>query len=296
MIGPLWRYDAITRGRLGDYCLKDTQLSMSLAKHPKLEFVLSVINLARETRVIAERLLRSGNQEKVRTLVLHQSLDAQFDQANLPVFFPYEVPKQRAKDDKFDGATVIEPKRGKSKLPVAVKDFKSLYPSIMVSFNLCYTTELKMLGDKTPDGTLVPHNLAPDTGAKFVKTEVRCGILPKVLKCLLNAREQAKAMMNRCASDPARKTYYDSKQQQLKIIANSVYGVLTASGGWFVRMEIGESVTSWGRSMLHQSKLIAESAPFFGEVIYGFVFFKSNISYHFFAQGYGFDHGDLQRL
>ena len=136
MIDPLWLHSPATRGRLADYCLKDTMLSMQLAKHPKLEFVLTVVNLARETRVIPERLLRSGNQEKVRTLVLHQSLEANFDKKNTPVFFPYEVPKQRAKDDKFNGASVISPKRGVSELPVATKDFKSLYPSLMISNNM----------------------------------------------------------------------------------------------------------------------------------------------------------------
>lgn len=140
----------------------------------------------------------------------------------------------------------------------------------------CYTTELKMPGDRTPAGVLVPHNLAPDTGAKFVHSEIRKGLLPMILKHLLDSRDQAKAMMKRCAGDPARKKLYDSKQLQLKIIANSVYGVLTASGGWFVRMEIGESVTSWGRSMIHQAKLVAESAPFFAEVIYGYDFLHSS--------------------
>lgn len=115
----------------------------------------------------------------------------------------------------------------------------------------------------------MPHHLAPDTGAKFVHSEIRQGLLPMILKYLLNSRDQAKAMMKRCGSDPARKKYYDSKQLQLKLIANSVYGVLTASGGWFVRMEIGESVTSWGRWAIHQAKSIVEAAPFYGEVIYG---------------------------
>lgn len=270
MINPLWRYSALTRKHLGDYCLKDARLSRYLARHEKLEFILSIINLSRDTCVLAERLLRSGNQEKVRTLVLHQAAEPHFDDRNLPVFFPYEVPKQRAKDDKFEGATVLNPKRGPStdNLPVAVGDYKSLYPSIQISFNICYTTQLLMPEDKYK-GALVPFNLAPDTGAKFVKSTVRKGILPMILEHLLSARDQAKAMKKRSAANPAREKYFDSKQLQLKIIANSTYGGLTTSGGWFVRMLLGESVTSWGRYMISQAKLIAESAPFFAEVVYG---------------------------
>jgi|TARA_B110000285_G_C14823211_1_gene467490 DNA polymerase delta subunit 1 len=42
--------------------------------------------------------------------------------------------------EKFEGATVIEPKRGYYTHPIATLDFASLYPSIMMAHNLCYTT------------------------------------------------------------------------------------------------------------------------------------------------------------
>ena len=45
--------------------------------------------------------------------------------------------------DQFEGATVIEPKRGYYKDPIATLDFSSLYPSIMIAHNLCYTTLLR---------------------------------------------------------------------------------------------------------------------------------------------------------
>ena len=44
--------------------------------------------------------------------------------------------------DKYEGATVIEPKKGYYKMPIATLDFASLYPSIMMALNLCYTTLL----------------------------------------------------------------------------------------------------------------------------------------------------------
>lgn len=40
----------------------------------------------------------------------------------------------------FTGATVIEPARGYYDAPIATLDFASLYPSIMMAHNLCYTT------------------------------------------------------------------------------------------------------------------------------------------------------------
>ena len=43
-------------------------------------------------------------------------------------------------DDTFEGAIVIEPKKGFYDMPIATLDFASLYPSIMMAHNLCYTT------------------------------------------------------------------------------------------------------------------------------------------------------------
>ena len=44
--------------------------------------------------------------------------------------------------EKFEGAIVIEPKKGFYQQPIATLDFASLYPSIMMAHNLCYTTLL----------------------------------------------------------------------------------------------------------------------------------------------------------
>jgi DNA polymerase delta subunit 1 len=137
MIGPLWHQSPETRARLCAYCLKDVKLSLGLAMHKEFEMVLSVVELSRCTRVRAAQLLRSGNQEKVKTLVLNEAKTPNFDPSNLPVFFPYETPRPRSKDDKFQGATVINPKRGArmKNQPIATGDFSSLYPSIMISHN-----------------------------------------------------------------------------------------------------------------------------------------------------------------
>jgi DNA polymerase delta subunit 1 len=50
------------------------------------------------------------------------------------------VEKQTASEGKYEGAVVIEPTRGYYTDPVATLDFASLYPSIMMAHNLCYST------------------------------------------------------------------------------------------------------------------------------------------------------------
>lgn len=138
MIKPLWLRSPQTRARLCSYCLKDVHLSLGLAMYKEFEMILSVVELSRCTRVRAPQLLRSGNQEKVKSLVLHAARNPQFDVENLPVFFPYEKPKSRDKDDKFQGATVVQPKRGarKKSEPVAVGDFRFFF--FFLFFYLCF--------------------------------------------------------------------------------------------------------------------------------------------------------------
>lgn len=45
-------------------------------------------------------------------------------------------------DEQYEGATVIEPMKGYYDVPIATLDFASLYPSIMMAHNLCYSTLL----------------------------------------------------------------------------------------------------------------------------------------------------------
>ena len=64
---------------------------------------------------------------------------------------------------------------------VVVLDFKSMYPSIIISRNLCFTT-------LSPDGTTI----AP-SGAHFLSSDVRKGLIPGILQQLLAERPVAEA-------------------------------------------------------------------------------------------------------
>ena len=50
------------------------------------------------------------------------------------------VEKAQPSEGKYEGAVVIEPIKGYYTDPVATLDFASLYPSIMMAHNLCYST------------------------------------------------------------------------------------------------------------------------------------------------------------
>lgn len=110
------------------------------------------------------------------------------------------LPTQRpSQNDEFVGATVIEPMRGFYNEPIATLDFSSLYPSIMMAHNLCYTTLLTpeaISANRGIQGLVDKYGLSPEdyiktpTGAYFVKQNVRKGLLPQILEQLLAARKK----------------------------------------------------------------------------------------------------------
>ena len=140
---------------------------------------------------------------------------------------------QSGTDEQYEGATVIEPKKGYYDVPIATLDFSSLYPSIMMAHNLCYTTLVEKatvdrLGlVKDVDYIQTPNNgklklrsqaLAGLYGMEdlFVKASKRKGLLPTILEDLISARKRAKADLKQ-ETDPFKRAVLDGRQLALKV-------------------------------------------------------------------------------
>lgn len=120
-----------TRRRLAIYCIKDAYLPLRLLN--KLMCIVNYMEMARVTGVSLASLLTRGQQIKVVSQLLRKAKTQNY-------FMPTHT--GQAGEDQYEGATVIEPKRGYYADPITTLDFASLYPSIMMAHNLCYTTLL----------------------------------------------------------------------------------------------------------------------------------------------------------
>ncbi len=120
---------------------------------------------------------------------------------------------------------------------VVVLDFKSMYPSIIISHNLCFTT-------LSPEGTIV----AP-SGAHFLAPEVRKGIVPKILSDLLADRDRFR-QLGRAATTRSSARTYDGLQNAVKVLMNSFYGVLASSFYRFTNKDIGSAITAFAREAI----------------------------------------------
>ena len=127
---------------------------------------------------------------------------------------------------------------------VWVFDFKSLYPSLIRTFNI---DPVGYVPGEAPGGDLI------DTpGGNFRRGPA---ILPRILDELFPRREAAKKRHDEVAS------------HAIKILMNSFYGVLGTPACRFFNPALANSITGMGKHMLLWSKSWFESAGF--KVIYG---------------------------
>ena len=148
-------------------------------------------------------------------------------------------------------------------------DFASLYPSIMIAHNLCYSTLILSSPKDYPELEEGRDYLVTPTNNCFVKTHIRKGFLPEILRHLLSSREKAKNHL-KMAKDTRERECFNARQLALKINSNSVYGFTGAqSGGMLPCIELSQSVTSIGRTMIALTKEKIEEKFNGLKVIYG---------------------------
>jgi DNA polymerase-2 len=127
---------------------------------------------------------------------------------------------------------------------VWVFDFKSLYPSIIRTFNI---DPLSYVASPPPAADLIRT-----PGGAFRREPA---ILPRMLDELFPRREAAKKLGDEAASNA------------IKILMNSFYGVLGTSACRFYNPALANSITGTGREILLWSKRWFEAAGF--DVLYG---------------------------
>ena len=141
------------------------------------------------------------------------------------------------------GGALIEPRPGIF-TNVAVFDFKSLYPSLIRTFNLDPLAHARSRG--AGDAIEAPN------GARFARDEA---ILPGVIEQFMERREEAKARGDHHAD------------RAIKIMMNALFGVLGASSCRFFDPDIANAITGFGQQTLHWTREAFEAEGV--SVLYG---------------------------
>lgn len=170
--------------------------------------------------------------------------------------------KFRESIEQFKGAYVMEPETEGIERNVHVCDFASLYPSIILSFNMSPDTKRSV-----PVNGPIPinHCRAPTTGVGFATDVV--GILTLALREILRLRKYWND--KKAAAVPGTPEWVDADRRSnaYKVAANSFYGVVGSAFSRYFDPQVAESVTTTGVWLL--KAVIAAAIARGWKAIYG---------------------------
>ncbi len=167
---------------------------------------------------------------------------------------PKEEEKAEREQETYKGAFVLDPKKGLHE-NIIVYDFRSLYPSIIITFNIDPAT----INCECCNGYKSP------VGYHFCKKIE--GFIPLILKDLLEKRSKIKKEMKKLKKGSEEYRKKNIEQFSLKLLANSFYGYMGYAGSRWYCKECAEAITAYGRKYIKET---IEAAKKFGfDVIYG---------------------------
>jgi DNA polymerase I len=160
----------------------------------------------------------------------------------------------------YVGAIVLKPEPGLHE-NIAVLDFKSMYPSIMIAYNV------------SPDTYVSPKEPMPSSGvyeAPEVKYRFRkepAGFYKEVLSYLINVRDEIRSRMKQVSPESVEYRVLDARQKAVKVITNASYGYAGWIGArWYIK-PVAEAAAAWGRHTILDAIKMAEKAGL--KVVYG---------------------------
>jgi DNA polymerase, archaea type len=155
------------------------------------------------------------------------------------------------KGKKAAGGYVKDPIKGLHE-NIVYFDFRSLYPSIIITKNVSPDTLVEDCNEKT-------CHISPEGGYMFLKEPP--GFVPSIIGNVLKERVRLKKKMKE-SQDNEEKKMLNVQQEALKRLANSMYGVYGYSRFRWYRLECAEAITDWGRDYIKKTMKKAESFGF----------------------------------
>ena len=160
----------------------------------------------------------------------------------------------------YAGGIVLKPQAGLHE-NIAVLDFKSMYPNIMIAYNL------------SPDTYVSPNEQVPQSGV-FEAPEVKhrfqkepAGFYKEVLSYLIGVRGEIRAKMKALSAKSVEYQVLDARQKAVKVITNAAYGYAGWVGARWYRKPVAEAASAWGRYTILAAIKMAEDEGV--KVVYG---------------------------
>jgi DNA polymerase elongation subunit (family B) len=276
------RYDKalLDYNKILDYCVQDSDLVLDLME--KLSMWIGLIELSNIVGVSIVDIFTRGQQIRCLSQIYDLATRENIVLDNRVVDAAIS----------FSGGFVQEPIPGLYDNVICL-DFASLYPSIIMAFNICYTTLLEKetemedgkvnhfyidmdaseVDDGKEDESPIDENNKEERKEgkikahhRFVKKDVYEGVLPRLVSKLVNERRAVRKVLEG-NKDPIMKIILDKRQLALKVSANSVFGFLGVANGKLPLMEGAMSITAKGRELIGQVNTYLEE-KYNGKIVY----------------------------
>lgn len=221
--------------KLAEYCLKDSELTFRLGEI----FLPQVIEIS---RIVGQTLFDVSRMSYGQLVEWYFSKKTRESGEVIPNQPKFEEILKRKKET-YAGAFVKEPIPGLHE-KIGVVDFRSLYPSFIVSFNISPET-LNCLCCKD-NGYRVP-----ELNYWFCKKKE--GFVARIVKELIEKRIQIKSELKGLKEDSREYKILNTRQFVFKIIANATYGYLGFPGSRWYSKECAESCTAFGRYIIKKT-------------------------------------------
>jgi len=152
---------------------------------------------------------------------------------------------EEEEQDKYPGAYVMDPVVGFHR-EIQVIDFSSLYPSIMISWNM--SPDTKLWDNRRYDVRKRDIAIATATGVRF-RTDFE-GMLPKAERTLLERRKHYAGKQKNAVVGSDEWKRFGHESTALKVVANSMYGLLGSQYSRYFDRDIAQSVTLTGQLLI----------------------------------------------
>jgi len=240
--------DAWKKNKIDDvvsYCLTDSTLTLELA-----EMILpQIFELSKVSGQLPFDTSRSTFGLLVEWYLVRRANELGIICPNNPHWL--EIQKRR-EIRPYQGGYVKEPKVGMHE-GLVVFDFRSLYPSIIVTYNISPETL----------NTGKPAYKVPGSKNYFEKEQ---GFVSHVVKNLIESRLKIKSGMKNHKQGSEKWKQLNEQQIAVKTLANASYGYLGFSGARWYSRECAEAAAAFGRETVKRT--IKEAEKFGFEVIY----------------------------
>ena len=243
-----WREKKNLR-KLAEYCLKDSELTFRLSQ-------ILLPQIFELSRLVGQILFDVSRMTYSQLVEWYLSKKAGEEKEIIPNQPKFEEILKRKKET-YVGGYVKEPIAGIHE-NIAVIDFRSLYPSIIVSFNI--SPETLNCDCCKKDGFKVPE-------LKHWFCKKKKGFVSSILKELIEKRAKIKKKLKKLKKDSLEYETLYNKQFALKTIANATYGYFAFPASKWYCKECAESCAAFGRHWIKKAIKEAQKENFV--VVYG---------------------------